>query len=82
MDDIQLIWPGPRVDLVRRTPLMLADARDPSAIRPRVLAGAAPRRTPVAATRAQTKDRIVLQTRSLKLKGCRWVFDAISGLPD
>jgi len=33
-------------------PLMPVDARDLSAIRPRVLAIAAPARTPVAATRA------------------------------
>jgi hypothetical protein len=56
-------------------------ARVLPAIRPRVLADAAPARTPVAATRAQTKDRIVLMTRSLKLKRLMMRMRSDFGLP-
>jgi hypothetical protein len=54
---------------------MLADARAPSAIRPRVLADAAPARTPVAATRAQIKDRVVRLSRSSMLEENAASFD-------
>jgi hypothetical protein len=44
---------------------MLAGARLLSVIRPRVLACATPARTPVAATREQTRNRIVRMSRSI-----------------
>jgi hypothetical protein len=68
-------------DPASRTPLTLAYARVLSVIRPRVLATLRTARTPVTATRAKTKDRVFLLTRSLMLGKLMMRMRSDFGLP-